>query len=326
MTMDLNMIKLMRDIMKIIFASDDFDVAYRSKQTIGYVHSVFMNVINIKIDDKLLSIVNSTVNMGPATARLDLKIDFLESGITQDMRFIKKNNLLVFENQLLILEYESVQIWKSSPEFEFIKGNKEDLQFKVEELEQFLFDKGDRKSISPVILALKNDFDFLRGIKEYSNGFEQPFMEYILEPIKDLLKALERDLWNDVDELTKSCIGFGSGLTPSSDDLILGLMTALLYSDDNPDRMIEKLHHFVNLIEHKTTDISYVALIHASKGRVNESIRDMMISILSDQDCDQMIEKAEELIKIGQTSGTDILSGILIGLRLNQYKGVIGID
>lgn len=312
--------------MKIIFASDDFDQVFTRGQTAGYVHSAFKNVINIKIDDKLLSIVNSTVNMGPATAKLDSNIDFIESGIEQDTKFVINNNFLVFQKLELKFQYHPIQIWNSSPDFSFSKGNGEDIQSKTESLEKFLFDKGDKRSISPVILALKNDFDFLRGIKEYSNGFEQPFMGYILDPIKNLLKALERDSWNDVDELTKSCIGFGSGLTPSSDDLILGLMTALLYSDDNPDRMIEKLHHFVNLIEHKTTDISYVALIHASKGSVNESIRDLMISILSNQTSDQMIESAEELIKIGQTSGTDILSGVLIGIRLNLYKGVTGID
>lgn len=312
--------------MKIIFVSDDFDEVYRSEQAIGYVHSVFKNVVNIKIGSKLLSIVNSTVKMGPATAKLDSNIDFIESGIIQDRRLIIKNNLIDFQNQTLILEYEPIQIWNSLPDFKFIRANKEDIQYKLEKLERFLFIQGDKKSISPVILVLKNDFDFLRGIKDYSYKFEQPFMEYILEPIKELIKALENNSWDDIDELTKNCIGFGSGLTPSSDDLILGLMASLLYSDNHPNKMIGKLHHFVSLIEHKTTDISYEALMHASKGSVNETVRELMISILSHQDSNQMIKSAEELIKIGQTSGTDILSGILLGTRLNQYKGVIGID
>lgn len=307
--------------MKINVASDDFNQIFEANNIEGYVHSVFKNVINLKVNELMVTIVNSTVNIGPATAKLDGVVNFLDLGILRNMVFEKYDNQIFFQNNIFMIEYNPIEIWDTQPDYDFVKATAEEVITKIHKLENFMFIQGDSASISPIIMELKSKFDCLASVKEYSNVFENNQMKFIVTPIKNLLKAIEKDNWKEVDQLTQLSIGFGPGLTPSSDDFILGLMTGLLYTRDNHHEAIERNRHFVSAIDNKTTDISYEALMHASKGKVNQVIKKLVISILSDKSSDEMIVNAIGLIKIGKTSGTDILAGILVGMRLNITKG-----
>ena len=71
--------------MRITIASDDFDQIFQSDYFIGRVHSVFNNVINLKINDEMLTIGNVNTGIGPKTALINEQISFLDLEIQQNM-------------------------------------------------------------------------------------------------------------------------------------------------------------------------------------------------------------------------------------------------
>ena len=307
--------------MRIIVASDDFDQVFQSDYFIGRVHSVFNNVINLKINDEMLTIGNVNTGIGPKTALIDEQISFLDLEIQQNMVVEKKTDEMLIEQLDMKFLYQPREIWDSSPELDYIKVSTDELHYKLNNLERIIFANGDPDSISPIVFDLRSDFKWLGDIDAYPIEFTDKHMNFIVGRIKNLLNAVEKDLWGDVDDLAKSVIGFGPGLTPASDDFVLGLMTGLLYSGRNYMRDVELHQHFVKLINGRTTDVSYEGLVNASRGKVNQVIKEAALSILSNCSTEVMTDKVDKLIKIGQTSGTDILTGIFIGIKLNVHKG-----
>lgn len=307
--------------MRITVASDDFNQPFKSDYFIGRVHSVFNNVMNIKIDGELLTIGNVNVGIGPKTALINENINFIDLKILQNMVVKKKKDEMAIEELGIEFLYQLREIWDSSPELDYKKISTDELYYKMNRLERIIFIDGDPDSISPIVFDLKSDFEWLGDIETHPIGFTDKHMNFIVVRIKNLLDAVEKDLWGDVDDLAKSVIGFGPGLTPASDDFVLGLMTGLLYSSRNYNKDIEAHQHFVKLINGRTTDISYEGLINASIGKVNQVVKEAVLSILSNCSTEEMTDKVDELIKIGQTSGTDILTGIFLGIKINMHKG-----
>ncbi len=307
--------------MQIIVASDGFDQIFQSDYFIGRVHSVFNNVINLKINGEMLTIGNVKIGIGPKTALIDEQINFSDLKIQQNMVVEKKNDEMLIEEIDMKFLYQPREIWDSSPELDYIKVSTDELYYKLNNLERIIFANGDPDSISPIVFDLRSDFKWLGGIETHPIEFTDKHMNFIVGRIKDLLNAVEKDVWDDVDDLAKSVIGFGPGLTPASDDFVLGLMTGLLYSSRNYMRDIKSHQHFIELINGRTTDVSYEGLVNASKGKVNQVVKEAVLSILSNCSIEEMTDKVDKLIKIGQTSGTDILTGIFLGIKLNVHKG-----
>ncbi|MCK5763908.1 MAG: DUF2877 domain-containing protein [Clostridiales bacterium] len=307
--------------MRIIVASDDFDQVFKSGYFIGRVHSVFNNVINLKINDEMLTIGNVHISIGPKTALVNENINFLDLKIQQNMVVKKRNNEIMIEELDIKFIYQLREIWNSYPELDYIKISTDELHYKMNCLERIIFTNGDSDSISPIIFDLRSDFKWLADIEAYPTGFTDKHMNFIVGRIKNLLNAVEKDLWEDVDNLAKSVIGFGPGLTPASDDFVLGLMTGLLYSSRNYMRDIKSHQHFIKLINGRTTDVSYEGLVNASRGKVNQVVKEAVLSILSNCSSEVMTDKVDKLIEIGQTSGTDILTGIFVGIKFNVNKG-----
>lgn len=115
-------------------------------------------------------------------------------------------------------------------------------------------------------------------------------------------------------------IGLGLGLTPSGDDFITGLSIICSMSGSRVHEYQPFLQRLV--VDHagRTNAISYAAMAQATRGRTRESIVDFVQS-LAHGDLQLMRDRARKVASIGMTSGTDILSGLLAGLELNQKLG-----
>lgn len=312
--------------MKILIASDDFNHSVKSRNLIGNIHSVFKNVVNFTIDKTMLTLGNSSISIGPKTAIVGQKINFIELGFKKDMAIEIIGAKIVVRDLELEFKYKPKEIWSSNPNFIYKKSNSDLLRKKVNYLGKMIFEDGDLDSISPIIFELKNDFIWINDIKDQPITFTNKNMHFIVSRFNHLIKAIETNSWDEIDELSKSVIGFGPGLTPASDDLILGLMIGLLYSHQDINKAIVRNKHFISLTEGKTTDVSYEALKNAVYGKVNIRIKEAIISILSNQTINEMKIKILKLFEIGQTSGTDVLTGIFIGIKLSMYKGDITND
>lgn len=108
-------------------------------------------------------------------------------------------------------------------------------------------------------------------------------------------------------------IGLGVGLTPSGDDLLVGLLAAL-EATGNPMRAALAQSTAAEA-PGRTTAIGCTALLHAARGEFAERLHDVLIAIgLGKPDA---IERAiSRATAYGATSGVDTLVGLFLGLEV----------
>lgn len=114
----------------------------------------------------------------------------------------------------------------------------------------------------------------------------------------------------------RALLGLGPGLTPSGDDLLVGLF-AVLHIDGSPCARFRALcPDIVENLEHRTNAISAAALTAAAQGRVRETI-DTLLTALMTGDEATVRRALERVLRIGSTSGRDIVAGIVAGFDAN---------
>ncbi len=123
----------------------------------------------------------------------------------------------------------------------------------------------------------------------------------------------------DVD-LLASVVGTGEGLTPSGDDVILGVLAALDFvsSLDSQARLIRQrlIHQLSQRLERQTSLISVQMLRAAFVGQYPEPIVALTYALSKQNVSSGDIDHATaELCAIGHRSGLDILRGIVTTLR-----------
>lgn len=112
-------------------------------------------------------------------------------------------------------------------------------------------------------------------------------------------------------------VGLGGGLTPAGDDYLLGMSTALALPGPDWQAHRQLLRRIIENNLHRTNDISRAALVQASRGRVRESIIELVRTLVTG-DRSALPDRARRVLAIGHTSGTDIATGLLAGLRLRE--------
>jgi len=135
--------------------------------------------------------------------------------------------------------------------------------------------------------------------------------------------CLESDM-REVARRGRELVGLGPGLTPSGDDFLGGLLFAahslkMAYPQDfNWEE--EPVMDLVHWASTKTHPISHAILRDHAFGHGPEPLHDVVTSLLKGQDLGLTIEGAERLLGIGDTSGWDILAGMLTGMLLVEGK------
>ncbi len=111
-------------------------------------------------------------------------------------------------------------------------------------------------------------------------------------------------------DTARPLIGLGEGLTPSADDVIVGI-SALLWAWQWPG-----LSDFTAAVARSaaalTTIVSADLLMHASQGRFASPLHALVRS-LDANDQASTLSACQELLTVGASSGADLLTGVLIG-------------
>jgi hypothetical protein len=139
------------------------------------------------------------------------------------------------------------------------------------------------------------------------------------EPLRQLIRAIqERDL-PLVSNSLASLIGLGIGLTPSMDDVITGLISALHRLNDRlaggPAWVSAIGQEVRTLSASQTTEVSRNHLLFASTGDRFEVLDDLIDSLLFSRAGD-LNERIGRLVSCGATSGTELAVGVCLGVKL----------
>jgi hypothetical protein len=117
------------------------------------------------------------------------------------------------------------------------------------------------------------------------------------------------------DEAVIHWLGRGAGLTPSGDDVLAGMITALQFVGAvDPSRIGPLTASMDAAAERLTTDLSAEYLHYACRGMASGMVRDLLVA-LDQLDTIAVQDALDRLSRHGDTSGMDCVLGVVLALR-----------
>ena len=133
-----------------------------------------------------------------------------------------------------------------------------------------------------------------------------------------LLAGIARQQIQPVRQAAGVLIGLGPGLTPSGDDLLIGLMAAtnllsvpLGLRADFYQRLSAEL---LTIARGRTNRLSMTWMEYARRGEVAEHLGRLFHTLVLD-DWQNLEHAAIQVLNTGATSGGDVLTGVILGTR-----------
>ncbi len=263
------------------------------------VHSVFRRVVNVEATGTraLYTIASAGIDNAPATLVADAP-SFERFELAPGTRACCDGTTLRLGSALEIsLQY--VELWSSElPEWP-------PHEMPVEWL-RALIERAGRSG------GVKRD---ARAVLPYDVGLSRRISDTTASLNSALLAGDGRAAYQHGSQL----VGLGPGLTPAGDDFLVGLVTICSQPGSPVAYLRPLLTRLVEETVDRTNDISHAAMAHAVEGRVRESISELVKAMVRG-DRVAMERRGAQVMRIGATSGTDILSGMLAGLELAEAK------
>jgi len=129
-----------------------------------------------------------------------------------------------------------------------------------------------------------------------------------------LTAAVDSLLGGRADEAVGHWMGRGPGLTPSGDDVLVGMVAALRFTGAIDSSSLAPLRELVDTAGGRlTTEISAEYLHYACRGMVNGMVRDLLVA-LDRSNTVGVRDAVDRLSRYGHTSGMDCVLGVLTGL------------
>lgn len=265
----------------------------------GRIHSVYDRVINILLCDgeEMFSIASPEIIQSPMMLRTNEKVSFkeLDDYIFQGMDVFKSGDYAI-RIKNLVFDYKNAEIYTGKiPVVNF--NDKHPPKSHIRDLTQFLLQSGKNSGLLDAWSIFLNKKDNLGKDNLYAESF-----------IKILFK-LNDSIIEDNKEDFVDCIyrlsGFGIGLTPSGDDFILGFLSAFRSWGIDFGELLQG--EWLIKLKGLSTTVSYFMLKNCMEGYVNEALLKLLECGHENLDAKPVLN---EVIKIGSTSGTDMLIGV----------------
>lgn len=266
------------------------------------VHSVFSRAVNVIGEDNFFSIISDRYCLYPMSCRVSNEIPFTEYGIKAD------DKVTVSGNKIYIPEVSLSINLNNSKERDLSLANKEalflpkDLSFKVETLKNLIREKGCEDDLSTLV----------------TGKFNNPYADYISKRLPSLNEAFIEGSARAVEQ-AGNLAGCGIGLTPSSDDLLIGSMSAYLADSKAKGYRYEEAYSITNAMGKNasvhTNIVSGAFLKQCGMGLLSDDMTKLMYAIYSDAEAETVRVCGQRIQNLGSTSGTDMLTGVVLAIE-----------
>lgn len=266
----------------------------------GRVHSIFNNGFNIKMDDSLVFIGNNKNGLLPFGIHLQGEDTFKAVSIVKNGETVfwntTKNSL---ELPTFAISLDKGNSFKNN--VSIITNNR-------------VFETGFERlcsqlSLIKVLTGL--DVDIHQFLQKYNFTGEKKWIG--AEP--HVITLIEVAITNDsylIEKVLRYFLGRGKGLTPSGDDMIVGLLAFDAIANFISASFYQQLSKVLES-EPITTDVSREYLRYALKHEFSSTVSDM-VNTLTIGDGSNIDRAFRNLLGVGHSSGLDTLFGILIGM------------
>lgn len=261
----------------------------------GVVHSVFNTAINFKIENKIITALGSKRDVSPYSLVL-----YSFSG---DFSFAQKGDLITYESGVISGDSFLINTMSASVV---------DLHLNVKKA------VSDYKNRGETAFSLCEKFEYsqesLLTLIPMEFGLESKlkpniYSSFLQERFSRLASLTKQQNYKEVSKIGKDIAGCGIGLTPSSDDFVIGFVAGCHCLGVNP----KLLNILVEGMVGHTNEISLKGLELAGLGYFNQSILQLLelMFFRESMSLPQLEEGLSLVSKYGSTSGLDILSGVI---------------
>jgi len=279
----------------------------------GIVHGVFDSAINMRLVSGLVSLVPETVERGPLNITLPVGPKSMSSlGVRSGDKIDVHDSTLEIGDRCRVV-FESARVY--SPNRKFSVPILEDIAIaaNAEIMRETSLRFGKKSGLGDVLALVRP------GEAARTTGSLNIFSAAALPRIVRLERAYHSGERSLVTAAVRNLLGLGPGLTPSSDDMLAGLLLiCVLYARNGGSvqlgtRLIA--HATVAEAKGRTTLLSEEYLRQAASGRGNEPVMRLCASLLT-RDGTCVERETRRVLSIGESSGTDTVLGLFLGTAL----------
>jgi len=266
----------------------------------GVVHSVFQRSCNLLIGEKLIGIVSPALGNNPNS--LVVGDDFFMQDLKCGM-VVRVEEKQVHIGSDLVIKFDQAKIW--DPKLHLKISEAHSIFLKLEELLQ----KQKSQKFLLQIVQEKSGEIFL------DDEFEQKIAQRFLRFLKLFFAPKQNQ--KELLEAASNLVGLGSGLTPSGDDFLAGIV-ATFHCFNKKTKLDLVLHQAIS--SSQTTAISNAVFSAALKGWFCEKIHDFLLELQKQKTDNCLLEKKlDYVLGIGHSSGSDTLAGIYIVFKFLSF-------
>lgn len=295
-------------------ASDLKTYLKKNEGMMAKVHSVFNEAINL-VDSEgvLITLLSINKDLSPMSLKVDFQQVFFK-GLCANEELILSAQLLKIPRNNLVLEIKEAKVWVCEPK---TRGTLLDRSKQVENcliLGNRLKLKGSQTGLLPLIYDVAQSADDERLIAHNT------YTEFIQDVFNEIIVGLNNTSHEDVIKLMPKFIGFGPGLTPSTDDFLAGIMAVMVYDCfiNHKDRheVLAFTFELYSRARGATTFVSEAMLKLAAEGKVTKNEQKLLHALFmaSDESVEYLVD---QIVVNGATSGSDFLLGVYSMQMLN---------
>lgn len=281
----------------------------------GTIHGVFDAAINILFAGGLVSLVPEAIQRGPLNVTLQLPVGpprMSSFGVKAGDKVTVHGFTLELSDRYLI-SFGSARIYSPKHKFTLpmLANNEIEANLEVVRKTALLF--GNMAGLGQLLALTPPGVD--RATAKNLNIFASS----ALGRIARLEQAFRSEKKNALKDAVSQLIGLGPGLTPSSDDMLAGLvLLCALYAKNRgckarASRLIAQIA--AEQARGRTTVLSEEYLRQAASGRGNEPVIRLCAALLTGR-LESVERETRRVLAIGETSGTDTVLGIVLGTML----------
>ena len=269
------------------------------------IQSVFDSAVNLRLahNDRLITVLLSDHYELPQGIRIATKDVPLHS-LTIDHRAAARGGILRFASFSLAIDLRGAPVWKCP----------------VRELNTDMSALSVQESWSAA-WELLNKEQRLRNTDIVAEDLFQsnagsPLSQKLSGPLMQLITSTDQFALETSMHAAQKMIGLGPGVTPSGDDILIGLLAGLWsLAGENPPQLLF-IHSFGSALMElaaRTNVISRTYLYHATQGQFSSSLSNLTDAIARGGNVEQPAQMA---MHVGHSSGMDSVTGLLIGLSV----------
>jgi hypothetical protein len=263
------------------------------------VQSVYRSVVNISTADGLLTVASPETGGLPNGILADLGPDWRGIGLHPGMVVHASDAKIRVPDAGLEIQFDAAPRW--SPRLQ-----------SSAEVADAAAARWSRRSVATRTIAQARASAGGFGALMREDVAHDPvgILDVARPMLAGLIVALETGDRRCAAEVATRLIGLGPGLTPSGDDVLVGIEAAL-HALDRPSAGFLALA--MGDVEERTTALAATLLRHAAAGEFAERLHILLAALLGSDD-ETIATAIGRAAAWGATSGTDCLLGVLIGL------------